>query len=164
MQQDKLKDVSPAGLVVDGGGVGVCFVCGARGLQHAYWVHAKPPGGKAREPHFPFLESHELPAGCVPPKSADGAVPACQLCYSLLLQQWDAYERAARPHHERLYWLKRVDNGPYTGADMGMQGEYAAQMLGLNSDNAVSSRPPSRRESEVAAQRYKASPRPSLVS
>jgi len=56
------------------------------------------------------------------------------LCYSLLIGQWDRYERENVPARQRVYWLKRCDNGPFTGADLSTQGEYACQLLGLSVD------------------------------
>lgn len=134
----------------------ICFVCGNAGHPEHYWLRIKPSTTSPNEPYFPFLESHEPPANYN--TKSDVAVKACFLCYSLLIQQWECYERASRPHSERLYWLKRVDNGPYTGAEMGLQGEYAAQVLGLNSSEHQT-RPPSQREEP----RVRASPRPSQV-
>lgn len=101
------------------------------------------------------------------------AVRSCYLCYTLLMQQWDGYERSSKPHQERLYWLKRVDNEPYTGADMGLQGEYAAQVLGLNNDAAMVTsvaaapaavRPPNGREDAgiKASVHLRISPKPAV--
>jgi hypothetical protein len=113
----------------------VCFVCGNPG-QAEYPLRSKP---RDAEPYFPFLESHEPPAGSEGPSGSDGTVRACFLCYSFLMQQWDCYEKEKTPHTKRLYWLKRVDNGPYTGAEMQLQGEYAAQVLGLQGDTTTTS-------------------------
>lgn len=129
----------------DGGGIRICFVCGAVGHSEQHWLRVKPStGGSPNEPYFPFLESHEPPNGYRGDGVRSGAVKACNLCYILLLQQWESYEREARPHSQRIYWLKRCDGGPFTGAEMALQGEYAAQVLGLTNDQTPQLRQESR--------------------
>lgn len=103
----------------------MCFVCGSLGADTA--LHIKP---QERAPYFPFLENHDPPKGCRPPKK-DGRVDSCRVCYMFLSQQWETYERSRTPAIKRLYWLKRSDNGHFTGAEMRIQGEYIAQVMGL---------------------------------
>ena len=59
----------------------------------------------------------------------------CYLCYRYLIEQWYRYQRENTPYQKRVYWLKRCDNGPYVGAEMISQGDYACQILGLNVEN-----------------------------
>ena len=103
----------------------VCFVCGAPGA--GYSLHIKP---REKGSYFPFLETHEPPKGSRL-ATAEGTVDGCRVCYSFLNQQWDSFETSKTPAMKRLYWLKRTDNGSFTGAEMRLQGEYAAQMMGL---------------------------------
>ncbi|XP_071514957.1 uncharacterized protein [Panulirus ornatus] len=106
-----------------------CYVCGyPRCGEYPLAVRQQATG-----PYFPFLETHEPPDGAEPP-SPDGRVLSCFLCYSYLSQQWQLYERDKVPPVKRIYWLKRVDNGPYTGVEVGVQSEYASQLLGLAPD------------------------------
>jgi hypothetical protein len=115
----------------------ICYVCGGRGAVDNYQLRVKPNPDQPREPYFPFLESaesHEPPHG-IAPVGQNKTVRSCYLCYTLLNQQWDTYERDSKPYNQRIYWLKRVDGKNYTGAEMNMQGEYAAQMLGLSTEH-----------------------------
>lgn len=106
-----------------------CYVCGCpRCAEYPLAVRQQASG-----PYFPFLETHEPPDGCEPP-TPDGRILSCFLCYSYLRQQWQLYERDKVPPVKRIYWLKRVDNGPYTGVEVGVQSEYASQLLGLAPD------------------------------
>lgn len=93
---------------------GVCYVCGSPNSA-THLLRTKPV---TSEPHFPFLEHHEPPIGCELPRS-NGTVVVCYVCYSFLIAQWDSHERNNIPHSTRLYWLKRVDQGPYSGSDGG---------------------------------------------
>lgn len=116
----------------------ICFVCGTLSHNEQYWLRVKQaPGSAPNEPFFPFLETHDPPVGYRGEGVRSGAIKACSLCYTLLLQQWDSYERDARPHNQRIYWLKRCDGGPFTGAEMALQGEYAAQILGLTNEQTT---------------------------
>lgn len=91
---------------------GVCYVCGSPNSA-THLLRTKPI---TSEPHFPFLEHHEPPIGCELPKGSSTVV-VCYVCYRFLKAQWDSHERNNTPYSTRLYWLKRVDQGPYSGSD-----------------------------------------------
>ncbi|XP_065215278.1 uncharacterized protein px isoform X2 [Planococcus citri] len=110
----------------------VCFVCGSNGHPEQFWLRSKPNPANNSEAYFPFLETHEPPIGYKHATKQEPMVAVCYLCHCFLLQQWDRYQRENTPHAKRMYWLKRCDNGPYMGAEMSSQGEYACQILGLN--------------------------------
>jgi len=112
----------------------VCYVCGSRGASSTLYV--RPPDSGVS--YFSFLESHVPPRGARKPGS-DGSVSACTVCSAFLNQQWDTFERTRTPLIKRLYWLKRTDNGAFTGAEMSVQGEYVAQLMGLHSGLSASS-------------------------
>lgn len=130
--QTSNSKVNPKG--GDEASIGTCFVCGSLGAADPYQLRIKPNTEKPTESYFQFLESHEPPTGCSSIQPNQLTVKACYLCFSNLNLQWDAYERDGKPHMQRLYWSKRNDGKPFTGADMAMQGEYAAQMLGLTTE------------------------------
>ena len=113
------KDVKKAALAANtSSSPGVCFVCGCPSSATFLLRTRAPASGSSPVPHFPFLEQHEPPLGCdVPRTNGSGTVLACYLCYSFLLAQWDSHERNNTPHSTRLYWLKRVDQGPYSSGD-----------------------------------------------
>lgn len=117
----------------------VCYVCGAVGRFDTYPLRVRQNPERPTDAYFPFLERHEPPHGVLQATSTQSTIRACNLCYTMLNEQWNSYEREAKPYAQRLYHLKRVDGKNYIGADMSMQGEYAAQMLGLSAEHLVSS-------------------------
>lgn len=115
----------------------LCYVCGGQGGYEP--IRIRPNYERPTESYFPFLERHEPPAGVPQVTSSQMYAMACHLCYRSLNEQWDAYEREKKPHIQRIYHMKRVDNKPYIGADIATQGEYAAQMLGLSAEHLAQS-------------------------
>ncbi|OQR73114.1 hypothetical protein BIW11_01192 [Tropilaelaps mercedesae] len=102
-----------------------CYVCGgtpARALLPSRQLF--DASGKSL-PFFPFLEKHSAPPGAERP-SPEGCVLACNVCYALLIQQWESYEVQRVPLSKRTYWLKRLDNGPFSGLDLRAE-EYQKQ-------------------------------------
>lgn len=89
-----------------------CYVCGSPNSA-THLLRTKPV---TSEPHFPFLEHHEPPMGCEATRGSC-IVEVCYICYRFLLTQWDSHERNNTPHSTRLYWVKRVDQGPYGGSE-----------------------------------------------
>lgn len=116
----------------------VCYVCGFRGTAELYSLRVRPNPERPNEASFPFLEGHDPPHGLAP-ASQQTYVRVCSICYTLLVQQWESYEREGRPYSQRLYHMKRFDGKSFIGAEMSLQGEYAAQMLGLSSEHLSSS-------------------------
>ncbi|XP_013100572.2 uncharacterized protein LOC106082548 isoform X1 [Stomoxys calcitrans] len=115
----------------------LCYVCSGQGGYEP--IRARPNYEKPHEPYFPFLERHEPPTGVPQLGVQQQYVMVCHLCYRSLNEQWEAYEREKKPHVQRIYHMKRVDNKPYIGADIATQGEYAAQMLGLSAEHLAQS-------------------------
>lgn len=115
----------------------ICFVCGARGHFPTYPLRIKHNPERPVEPYFSFLETHEPPNG-LPFSSNQQKVYGCTLCCTLLTEQWNIFERENRPHSQRMYYVKRVDGKRYLGADLLLQGEYAAQVLGINAEHMPS--------------------------
>lgn len=111
----------------------LCYVCGGQGGYEP--IRIRPNYERPSESYFPFLERHEPPTGVPQVTPTQMYALACHLCYRSLNEQWDAYEREKKPHIQRIYHMKRVDNKPYIGADIATQGEYAAQMLGLSAEH-----------------------------
>jgi hypothetical protein len=112
----------------------ICYVCASRGAIEKYSIRVKPNPDR-NEPYFQFLSDHKPPNGVPHWTQSGNLVRTCFVCYTTLIQQWEAYEREDKPHNQRVYWLKRSDGKAYTGAEMSQQGEYAAQLLGLNPEH-----------------------------
>lgn len=112
-----------------------CFICGNIGKFQLYSIRVRPNPARPSEPYFPFLENHEPPLGLTAVTELQTKVQSCSMCQQLLYEQWMAFERENRPHLQRLYFMKRIDGKKHIGADMMLQGDYAAQMLGLNADH-----------------------------
>lgn len=103
----------------------ICFVCGSKGANCILYVKPRNKGS-----YFSFLEYHDPPKGAKLP-NGEGTVNACLVCYAFLNQQWDSFEKTKTPLVKRLYWLKRIDNRAFTGAELNVQGEYVAQIMGV---------------------------------
>lgn len=112
-----------------------CYVCS--GPRAEYAVYSKP----FRDgPFFPFLEHHQPPEGAENMRS-DGRVLTCLVCYSFLNQQWDSHEKSNTPYNKRLYWLKRLDGGPFAGMEVNLQQDYESLFESSNAAIETECRP-----------------------
>lgn len=103
----------------------LCFVCGGAPARLPLPSRQLFDASGKCLPFFPFLEKHPAPPGAEV-TSPEGCVLACNVCYALLLQQWESYEIQRVPLSKRTYWLKRLDNGPFSGLDIRAE-EYQQQ-------------------------------------
>ncbi|EEB12768.1 hypothetical protein Phum_PHUM204580 [Pediculus humanus corporis] len=51
------------------------------------------------------------------------------------MQQWENYEKENTPHGRRLYWLKRTDGMPYTGANMEINRPSSGNEVGITTSS-----------------------------
>lgn len=114
--------------------VSYCFVCA--GPRAEYALFSKSYGDR---PFFPFLDTHTPPEGAESIRQPEGRVLTCFVCYTFLNQQWDQYERSKTPYSRRIYWLKRLDGGPFAGMDVNLQQDYESLFetsnAGADTDN-----------------------------
>lgn len=95
----------------------VCFVCGAK-CPCRDRLRPRPNPEKPSEPFFQFLERHEPPDEYQQLQPNQQYVISCVLCYTLLTNQWETYEKEGKPYNERIYHFKRMDGKSFIGADM----------------------------------------------
>lgn len=115
-----------------------CFVCGACGNFTTYPLRVRQNPERLTDPYFPFLENHEPPDGLLPVSQSQANVYTCSVCHRLLTEQWNTFERENRPHMQRVYYIKRHDGKNFIGVNTLLQGEYAAQVLGINPEHLPS--------------------------
>ncbi|TRY62085.1 hypothetical protein TCAL_11323 [Tigriopus californicus] len=104
-----------------------CFVCGAQ-VPADYPLFALPPhpGKPHGLPHFPFLIHHHPPlAG--PPLEEGGEAKSCRPCYTVLMSQWDDYEKNRIPLIKRVYSVKRMDGLPFPNKDLQLEAAHQVQ-------------------------------------
>lgn len=115
--------------------VSYCYVCS--GARAEYSIFSKPYGD---HPFFPFLEHHQPPEGAESMRP-DGRVLTCLVCYTFLTQQWESFEKNKTPQNKRIYWLKRLDGGPFAGMDANLQQDYESLFETSNAGTDGDSRP-----------------------
>ncbi|KAI7802211.1 hypothetical protein IRJ41_003574, partial [Triplophysa rosa] len=81
----------------------VCYICGSRLSTGGHFrVFVQKQERASCDPFFPFLCLRTPPPGAVP-LSPGGYTLVCSTCHSSLTQQWQKFEVADVPVHQRLY-------------------------------------------------------------
>lgn len=96
-------------LAEDAEGLSVCFLCGvSMSGSLNFKLYSYPHSGKGIHdggPFFPFLSSQE-PAPKAQPMDSEGTIVTCEICYSNLMRQWNAYEESDIPGDSNR-WLRK---------------------------------------------------------